>query len=501
AVLFFLLTWIILQNLPLAIGAVAGTGVFLVVLSLVFALVVFLIGNLPVLERFQWWYVLLIVGAVAISALVARAFPALGAIFLVLSLLGVVVVLLPRNWKANVKMALRNIGRQRTRTVTTLVALYIGIFAIGLILALGQDIKDRVNSALTTLVTYNSYVITGTNDRAALDAELQKVSGIKGQVVNSITTASPVSVDGVSIGDILRQSTEGGSNVRTARGELLAYLSLPEGYDLAANSLPQVTIVKGAGDATTGRNLTSEDAGTNNVILPQRASLAPVHAKLGSQIVLTGPDGKMTETLTVVGFYSGFSFVGGGLYSDNSLTTALSGGREFFVYSLKLDPQQAKAKLNQIQSAVPAAQTFSVVDFALFITDLLNNLIVMLTALASLAMIAGIVIIANAVALAMLERRRELGILKAVGHTSRDVLGEVLIENGIVGFTGGLLAMLLVTLAMSVLARLVFKTDFGVSTPITIGIIAAAAAVCMVVAALVAWDATRVRPIEVLRYE
>jgi ABC-type antimicrobial peptide transport system permease subunit len=61
--------------------------------------------------------------------------------------------------------------------------------------------------------------------------------------------------------------------------------------------------------------------------------------------------------------------------------------------------------------------------------------------------------------------------------------------------------MLLVTLAMSVLARLVFKTDFGVSTPITIGIIAAAAVVCMVVAALVAWDATRVRPIEVLRYE
>jgi ABC-type antimicrobial peptide transport system permease subunit len=40
----------------------------------------------------------------------------------------------------------------------------------------------------------------------------------------------------------------------------------------------------------------------------------------------------------------------------------------------------------------------------------LNNLIIMLTTVASLAMIAGLIIIANAVALAMLERRREIGI-------------------------------------------------------------------------------------------
>ena len=127
--------------------------------------------------------------------------------------------------------------------------------------------------------------------------------------------------------------------------------------------------------------------------------------------------------------------------------------------------------------------------------------IVMLTAIASLAMVAGIIIIANAVALAMLERRRELGILKAVGHTSRSVLGEVLLENGIVGFTGGLMAMLLVTLAMTILSKVVFKTDFGVGAPLALGIVLATALVCMIVAASVAWNATRVRPLEVLRYE
>jgi ABC-type antimicrobial peptide transport system permease subunit len=157
--------------------------------------------------------------------------------------------------------------------------------------------------------------------------------------------------------------------------------------------------------------------------------------------------------------------------------------------------------VNQIENAVPTVQAITLVDLTLIINNILNNIIIMLTALASLAMIAGIIIIANAVALAMLERRRELGILKAVGHTSGDVLGEVLIENGIVGFTGGLLAMLLVALAISLLDIFLFKSGFGVGAPITVGIIFASAAICMLVAALVAWSATRVRPIEVLRYE
>ena len=125
----------------------------------------------------------------------------------------------------------------------------------------------------------------------------------------------------------------------------------------------------------------------------------------------------------------------------------------------------------------------------------------MLTAIASLAMIAGVVIIANAVALAMLERRREQGILKSVGYTSASVLSEVLVENGVVGFSGGVLAMLLVSLALFILGQQVKSLNFGVETGLVLAIIFGTAIVSVVVALLVAWNATRVRPLEVLRYE
>jgi putative ABC transport system permease protein len=498
--LFFALALSILQNLGVAVFAVGGAGIFLLLLSLFFGLVVFLISKLPVLERFRWWYLGLVLVGVLVSLGITVFSPPFGILFLVLSLFGIVIVLLPRTWKSNVKMALRNIGRQKVRTVTTLVALFIGVFAIGLILVLGQNIKDKINQVLSSQVTYNSYVIAGAANKADVEAQLQRETGIQGQVVNTIARAEPVAVNGTPVGQIFANvPSRGGSATTLNREEALSYLSAVEGYDLAGNSLPvfKTPMVQ-------GRNLGPSDVGSTSVIMPSRSQLAPLNLKLGDTITLAVPGAKKPTTVmvTIVGFYPpDLSLTGGAITADDSLATKLSGGQPFYVYSLKLNPTQANQKLHEIQRAVPSVQTFSLVDLTLLINSLLNNLIVMLTAIASLAMVAGIIIIANAVALAMLERRRELGILKAVGHTSRSVLGEVLLENGIIGFTGGLMAMALVTLAMTILSKVVFKSDFGVGAPLALGIVFATALVCMIVAASVAWNATRVRPLEVLRYE
>jgi len=55
------------------------------------------------------------------------------------------------------------------------------------------------------------------------------------------------------------------------------------------------------------------------------------------------------------------------------------------------------------------------------------------------------------------------------------VLSEVLIEYGIIGGVGALLAMLLVTFAMSMLGKFVFKTSFDVNPIIVLALIAGAA--------------------------
>jgi ABC-type antimicrobial peptide transport system permease subunit len=202
----------------------------------------------------------------------------------------------------------------------------------------------------------------------------------------------------------------------------------------------------------------------------------------------------------IVGFYKarlGF----GQILADSRLVDALSGGQPTYVYDFYIDPQTADVTLAGIQDAVPGIQTYSLGDILAQVGDVVGKLTTLLVTLASLAMLAGFITIANAVALAMLERRREVGILKAVGHTSRSVLGEVVLEIGGIGFIAGLLGMALVATVVPVLGPNLFGFSFGTPAAIVALVVAAMTVACMVIAVLVAWKATRARPIEVLRYE
>jgi putative ABC transport system permease protein len=171
------------------------------------------------------------------------------------------------------------------------------------------------------------------------------------------------------------------------------------------------------------------------------------------------------------------------------------------VFYMKITTDKLGKALATIATVAPNAFVFNLANIGDFIDQYLNYMLLTLTTIAGLSLLAGVIIIANAVALAMLERRRELGILKSVGYTSRTVLSEVLIENAVIGGVGALLAMLLVTFAMSLLGQFVFKTSFDVNGLIVLALIGGAALLAMVTAAIVAYGAVRVRPLEVLRYE
>ncbi len=282
--------------------------------------------------------------------------------------------------------------------------------------------------------------------------------------------------------------------------DILGSLTDIEGFNLVGGkkNLPVFTLKQ-------GRNLRVSDAGTNHVIMNSELENAPVRLRLGDSIIVQSNDGKVTKILKVVGFYDGTSQTSntnfGSILADNKIVDQLGGSTILEVFSLKVNPDQLPAFKQNINKAIPSAVIFSIVDIDAIINSVLNNLVVMLTTIASLAMIAGLIIIANAVTLAMLERQREIGILKSVGHTSRSILATVLIENGMVGTLGSLVAMLLVAGAIFALSTFAFHIAINIGTGLIGLIILATTLVTMLVAALVAWRAVRVRPLDVLRYE
>jgi ABC-type antimicrobial peptide transport system permease subunit len=230
-----------------------------------------------------------------------------------------------------------------------------------------------------------------------------------------------------------------------------------------------------------------------------------MHLKPGDTITFASVDGKTMKTATIVGVYANTASLdlAGKVLAPVDTVKALSPAKTgvVTVTYMKIDPAKVNSALDTLGKIVPNATVQNLADIGTYFSQQLNSLLDILVALASLSMIAGIIIIANAVALAMLERRRELGILKSVGYTSGTVLSEVMIENGVIGAVGAFLAMLLATVAVTLLGSLLFNLTLSMSALIAIGLIGGSALLAMCTAALVAWGSVRVRPLEVLRYE
>lgn len=120
------------------------------------------------------------------------------------------------------------------------------------------------------------------------------------------------------------------------------------------------------------------------------------------------------------------------------------------------------------------------------------------------AVVIGSVIVLNTMWMTVLERTREIGVLRAVGWSRRDVLRLIMIESLFIGaaalVVGSLLGVLLAQLiALLPIASQFIRPSFGLAQ----FLIAAAAAIVLsaVGGAIPAWRAGRISPAEALRYE
>lgn len=503
--LFTALSASLLGSVGLAIAVVAGTIIVILLLAGLFALVVSGVGSIPVPERpdaTQW---IIAAALVAFALLMTTRQRAVGTCLLILAGALVIAVAMPRSRRTALKLALRSLSRVRGRTTATLVALFAGVFTIGLILVLGQNITSKIENGISRATTFNVFAIASARDAGRANAVTERLQGVQARRVTQDVATTPAGVNGQPLAAVLPPpppaQQPGGE--RQGNQFRLSALNGVEGYDLGGGQLPDTT-------ALHGRVLTGDDAGTANVLLRNDLHTGDLHLQVGDTVALHQTITGREVTVTVVGFYTPVARTSSGLVfrtffspvvADISVVRALGIERAQTVIGMKIDPTTSRPALTTLEKALPDATIINLADFGSIVNQIVSNLVNLLVALASLALFAGIIIIANAVALAMLERRREIGILKAVGHTSASVLAQVLVENGATGAIAGITGMLLVTVATALLGAYVLDTDLTVGGPIVAAVAVGVTALTVLTAALVAWSPTRARPLDVLRYE
>ncbi|MDQ6695111.1 MAG: FtsX-like permease family protein [Chloroflexota bacterium] len=455
---------VLLRELParLTVGArIASAGLTLLLLALFTGISVLIMGKL--------------IDGIAV---VAAALVGLVVLTLLMGAALLAGMSLPTPGMPLLTMARRNLRRKPMRSVFALIALFCGVFAIGLSGSVLLNARDRLAARQTPADGLNITLYGKRADSAAITAQLAAyaVENVQSSVrLPAAVSFKDVPLPGISSADGRESTTN--SDIQVVSGQL---------------------------------------AGDRSGLLPAQAQQAPLSIKQGDLVVVTvaaspGNTGSKGTTSSVSIRVSGFySQTGRGEDARKHptaiiLTAAaalrLGGPATSLVYTGHVPLSRLSAATNAIGQALPQAIVVSQADLNDARNHIFEGLFAFAAGLAGLALVAGAILIANAVGLAMVERRREMGILKAVGFTSNRVLSTLLAENALMGLIAGVLGMAGVALAMLWINNAVPQALLSFDPVLAVEMVGIAVALALLSAVAVAWRPTHVRPLDVLRNE
>lgn len=186
------------------------------------------------------------------------------------------------------------------------------------------------------------------------------------------------------------------------------------------------------------------------------------------------------------------------------------GGKSYQTLTVRVkDP----AKVSQVQDAIKQMgfRTFSILDATKGLRRFFTVLDLFLGIFGSLALAVATLAIINTLVMAVLERRREIGVMKAIGASDSDIKRLFFTEAGAMGFFGGLLGIALgfaIGKAINIGTGIYMHNHQLPSEPVWIlppWLIGAAIAFSIVVSLLAglypASRAAKLDPVQTLKYE
>jgi len=430
----------------------------------------------------------------------AGAYGALVILTLLTSMLRIVVWAvekLPSLGWVSLRLAQRGIGRHRGRSASTLLALIVGLFSVSLIVVMAGNVTDSFKKA--TRRAWGADLIIQTRDLKAARQVLEKSPEVSSYAEANRFPAELIAING-DPGAYERRiavyEREQGVPLTLQEWDMLAAeLSVITGRDLGSN-LPRFDFAPGM-----GRNLTPDDMGRQVVLVENTRYLAMLKLQPGETLTFRLV-GDAQVTLEIVGVAE--MSIGG--VSDNPLIVPLdvlaplaTPRDRFFVADVS--PRRKDEAVTALTRSLPDETVVIETDImANAFTRSIQQLAVLPILVAGLALFAATTMIANTAALAAMERWREIGVMKAVGVKSGQILRQMLLEGGIVGLVGGLTGVGLAAMLMVLYSKML-GLPAGLNPWPILALLALAVGITMAATLVAAWPASRQRPLDVLLYE
>jgi putative ABC transport system permease protein len=145
------------------------------------------------------------------------------------------------------------------------------------------------------------------------------------------------------------------------------------------------------------------------------------------------------------------------------------------------------------------------------ISSTIETMTLFVGAIAAVSLIVGAVGIANTMFTTVLEKTKEIGIMKAIGAKNRDIMVIFLMNSALVGVVGGVIGIILGALASAIIGGGLMPGGGGMtgrmfgSTLVTPELLLSAMGIAvgigMLAGAIPAYRASKLKPVDALRYE
>jgi len=305
------------------------------------------------------------------------------------------------------KLGRQNAMRNPRRTAATAAALTVGLGLVACVSVLAASIKASAADIVDEYLAAD-YIISTTNflpsistelaPRLARAPELAAVSGLQtGDWRSAGQTQSIYGADPASVGQVLKLDVTAGDIGGLARGDVLVGEEELKDKKLEIGTMLAMTF------ARTGE---------------KELRIAGTFAKnqlLGSYVVSTATfDANFSDRLDFV---------------------VLAKARE------GVAPAEARAAVERVTADFPNVELRDQSEFKQQQEDQVNQILGLVTALLMLSIIIALFGIVNTLALSIFERTRELGLLRAVGMSRRQVRSMIRGESVIIAVLGAILGL------------------------------------------------------------